>query len=43
MFALFLGIFFGTYSSIFVASAIAYDFLKTGKEEAPHEKTTTDK
>jgi preprotein translocase subunit SecF len=38
MFALFLGIFFGTYSSIFVASAIAYDFLKTGKEEAPHEK-----
>jgi SecD/SecF fusion protein len=43
MFALFLGIFFGTYSSIFVASAIAYDFLKKGKEEAPHEKTTTDK
>jgi SecD/SecF fusion protein len=43
MFALFLGIFFGTYSSIFVASAIAYDFLKTGKEEAPHEKTTTEK
>lgn len=43
MFALFLGIFFGTYSSIFVASAIAYDFLKTGKEEAPHEKTTSEK
>lgn len=43
MFALFLGIFFGTYSSIFVASAIAYEFLKTGKEEAPHEKTTSEK
>lgn len=35
MFALLLGIGFGTYSSIFVASAIAYDFLKKGKEEAP--------
>lgn len=43
MFALFLGIFFGTYSSVFIASAFAYDFLKTGKEEAPHEKTTTDR
>ena len=43
MFALFLGIFFGTYSSVFVASAIAYDFLKTGKEETPHERTTTEK
>lgn len=41
MFALFLGIFFGTYSSVFIASAIAYDFLKTGKEETPHEKTTS--
>jgi SecD/SecF fusion protein len=43
MFALFLGIFFGTYSSVFIASALAYDFLKTGKEEAPHERTTTEK
>ena len=42
MFALFLGIFFGTYSSIFIASALAYDFLKTGKEETPHERTTSD-
>ena len=42
MFALFLGIFFGTYSSVFIASAFAYDFLKTGKEETPHERTTSD-
>ena len=42
MFALFLGIFFGTYSSVFIASALAYDFLKTGKEETPHERTTSD-
>ncbi|PIE50965.1 MAG: protein translocase subunit SecDF [Flavobacteriales bacterium] len=33
MFALLLGIGFGTYSSIFVASAIAYDFLKKGKDD----------
>lgn len=31
MFALLLGIGFGTYSSIFIASAIAYDFLKGKK------------
>lgn len=41
MFALFLGIFFGTYSSVFIASALAYEFLKTGKEESPHERTTS--
>lgn len=33
MFALLLGIAFGTYSSIFIASAIAYDFLKKGKDK----------
>jgi SecD/SecF fusion protein len=38
MFAMLIGIGFGTYSSIFVASAIAYDFLKTGKEEEVHGK-----
>lgn len=44
MFALLLGIAFGTYSSIFIASAIAYDLLKgRGKEETPHGKTSTDK
>ncbi|SDE32482.1 protein translocase subunit SecD [Riemerella columbipharyngis] len=44
MFALLLGIGFGTYSSIFVASATAYDFLKgKGKEETPHERTSTKK
>lgn len=44
MFALLLGIGFGTYSSIFIASAIAYDLLRgKAKEEAPHGKTTTDK
>lgn len=43
MFAMLIGIGFGTYSSIFVASAIAYDFLKTGKEEEVHGKSTTDK
>lgn len=43
MFALLLGIAFGTYSSIFVSSAIAYDFLKgRGKEENPHGKTSVD-
>lgn len=37
IFALLLGIAFGTYSSIFVASAIAYDFLKgKGKEKNLH-------
>lgn len=43
MFALLIGIGFGTYSSIFIASAIAYDFLKKGKEEEVHGKTTSDK
>ena len=44
MFALLLGIGFGTYSSIFIASAVAYDLLKgKGKEETPHGKTTTNK
>ncbi|MCW3162812.1 protein translocase subunit SecD [Chryseobacterium oryctis] len=43
MFAMLIGIGFGTYSSIFIASAIAYDFLKTGKEEEVHGKTTSNK
>ncbi|MBW8361478.1 MAG: protein translocase subunit SecD [Kaistella sp.] len=44
MFALLLGIAFGTYSSIFIASAVAYDFLKgKGKEETPHGKSSIDK
>lgn len=43
MFALLIGIGFGTYSSIFIASAIAYDFLKKGKEEGVHGKTTSNK
>lgn len=43
MFAMLIGIGFGTYSSIFIASAIAYDFLKTGKEDEVHGKTTSDK
>lgn len=43
MFALLIGIGFGTYSSIFIASAIAYDFLKKGKEEDVHGKTTSEK
>ena len=44
MFAMLIGIGFGTYSSIFIASAIAYDFLKgKKKEELPHGKTTSDK
>lgn len=43
MFALLIGIAFGAYSSIFVASAIAYDFLKTGKEEDVHGKSTINK
>ncbi|MBN9313831.1 MAG: protein translocase subunit SecDF [Chryseobacterium sp. 39-10] len=44
MFALLIGIGFGTYSSIFIASAIAYDFLKgKGKEEAVHGRTSVDK
>ena len=44
MFALLLGIAFGTYSSIFIASAIAYDFLKGkgGKEEKLHGRTSID-
>lgn len=43
MFAMLIGIGFGTYSSIFIASAIAYDFLKTGKEEEVHGKSTSEK
>ncbi|UKB78007.1 protein translocase subunit SecD [Chryseobacterium sp. MEBOG07] len=43
MFAMLIGIGFGTYSSIFIASAIAYDFLKTGKEEEVHGRTTSSK
>jgi len=43
MFALLIGIGFGAYSSIFIASAIAYDFLKTGKEEEVHGKSSSDK
>lgn len=35
MFALLIGIGFGTYSSIFIASAIAYDCLKGQKKDAP--------
>jgi SecD/SecF fusion protein len=33
MFAMLIGIGFGTYSSIFIASAIAYDFLKKEKKK----------
>ncbi|WP_124641710.1 MULTISPECIES: protein translocase subunit SecD [Amniculibacterium] len=45
MFALLIGIGFGTYSSIFIASAIAYDFLKGigKKEEHVHGRSTTNK
>jgi len=43
MFALLIGIGFGAYSSIFIASAIAYDFLKSGKEEDVHGKSSSDK
>ena len=43
MFALLIGIGFGAYSSIFIASAIAYDFLKTGKEEEVHGRSSTNK
>ena len=44
IFALLIGIGFGAYSSIFVASAIAYDTLKgKGKEEKVTGKTTTAK
>lgn len=43
MFAMLIGIGFGTYSSIFIASAIAYDFLKSGKEEGVHGKSSADK
>lgn len=43
MFAMLIGIGFGTYSSIFIASAIAYDFLKKGKEDEVHGKTTSEK
>lgn len=44
MFALLLGIAFGTYSSIFIASGIAYDFLKGkgGKEEKLKGRTSVD-
>ncbi|PUB34752.1 SecD/SecF fusion protein [Elizabethkingia sp. YR214] len=35
MFALLIGIGFGTYSSIFIASAIAYDCLKGRRKDAP--------
>lgn len=37
IFALLLGIGFGTYSSIFIASAIAYDLLKKGKDKEGNE------
>ncbi|MFL9832500.1 protein translocase subunit SecD [Chryseobacterium terrae] len=43
MFALLIGIGFGAYSSIFIASAIAYDFLKAGKEDEVHGKSSSDK
>ncbi|MGI9649870.1 protein translocase subunit SecD [Chryseobacterium sp. RLHN22] len=43
MFALLIGIGFGAYSSIFIASAIAYDFLRTGKEEEVHGKSSSNK
>lgn len=43
MFAMLIGIAFGTYSSIFIASAIAYDFLKSGKEDHVHGRTTSNK
>ncbi|MBW7674091.1 protein translocase subunit SecD [Chryseobacterium chendengshani] len=43
MFAMLIGIGFGTYSSIFIASAIAYDFLKTGKEDHVEGRTSTNK
>jgi SecD/SecF fusion protein len=38
MFAMLIGIGFGTYSSIFIASAIAYDFLKKEKKKKYTEK-----
>ena len=44
IFALLLGIAFGAYSSIFVASAIAYDTLRgKGKEETVTGRTSTNK
>lgn len=46
IFALLLGIAFGAYSSIFIASAIAYDFLrgKTGEKHVHlHGKSSSDK
>ena len=43
MFAMLVGIGFGAYSSIFIASALAYDFLKSGKEEDVHGKSTSEK
>ncbi|MDR2206166.1 MAG: protein translocase subunit SecD [Flavobacteriaceae bacterium] len=44
IFALLIGIAFGAYSSIFIASAIAYDFLKgRGKEEAVHGRSSVSK
>ncbi|MBQ5576406.1 MAG: protein translocase subunit SecF [Bacteroidales bacterium] len=44
VFALMLGTIVGTYSSVFVASPIAYDFLKNNKEAAAEEdKSNSDK
>jgi SecD/SecF fusion protein len=37
-----LGIGFGTYSSIFIASATAYDFLRKEKEDKVTGKSSTD-
>lgn len=45
MFCLLVGIGFGTYSSIFIASATAYDFLKgrgKDKDEKLSGKTSVD-
>ncbi len=39
MFALLIGIGFGTYSSIFIASALSYDFLKGKKKDPAPEHT----
>lgn len=43
MFALLLGIGFGTYSSIFVASAISYDLLRKGRDKATEQINYDDK
>jgi SecD/SecF fusion protein len=40
MFAMLLGIGFGTYSSIFIASALSFDFLKAKKTEDLQDKPT---